>query len=843
MPGTRSDRLPFLAAMMVFCLLHALPALAGGSCWQVVNQGSGLPSNKTTAFATSGKQMAVGTDVGIGLYDPVTALWAPLPLPDQVASCEIRDLAYDGNHQLWVATPHGIAHVQDGSIEVFGVADGLPNIDVERIQVAGPDLYVGCFGGFICKALIPQNGRTTFTAVNYDPNEREDSLRLRSVGVTALAMKDGSRGFFSTKGAGLYEVQGRACLPAERSGDLPSEWVETFTIFEGKSRQEYLMIGTSSGLSLMVDGHVREADVLPQAGLWMTGLVTGTAEPMLPVPRNLSENDRKLREFLGKRYLWISTREHGLWRFQDGRWTQFLPENSQLPSRTVHRLFKVGRRIVACTDAGLVIIPLLPFEYDEFKGRGLGSRYMLTLYPGPDLQKYMCPVNHIVRGTDLWVATEKGLCRFVGVSGVSEALMRFSPEMTSAREDPDKPADEDEAAGARPVAKGGERKWQIFKKDPTLLFYTDGVTWPIYSNDVTAIVVDRSDHPWMVFERKLLARLRMVPRRKKSDETDERLEDPAWDYINKSQPWPGDTKLNALWMDEDKLFVGTKGWGFYVLGNPGYVGPDEAKFDWKNYGDLEGLRNLNVIGFARRRTQQGSEIALLHPDGLTLWNGKDFVPIDLGGRRTYSCISGDALGNLWLGSDGGLFRVTPDLRVVSFTTGNAFLESDRITAVAASNDTAEGGGYAVWVACDQSPAGSDQPPNVVKRGDKKVVLEMDIAGSSLHFFDGHDWDKWKVAGVRCMLLEGDYLFLGTNIRMRRLNVPMNKMKTEDWRNVTSDKVYGQEARGAADGLPASQLGGPDGADGDGGAAGAADDGPVGQDEGSENRELGPVPGE
>jgi hypothetical protein len=87
----------------------------------------------------------------------------------------------------------------------------------------------------------------------------------------------------------------------------------------------------------------------------------------------------------------------------------------------------------------------------------------------------------------------------------------------------------------------------------------------------------------------------------------------------------------------------------------------------------------------------------------------------------------------------------------------------------------------VWVACDELAAftatndlfnGSDQPPNVYTTPEgKKIVKELDIDGSSLHFFDGRTWEKFKMAGVKHMFIEGDYLWTTSNIRVRRLLAP------------------------------------------------------------------------
>jgi len=182
-----------------------------------------------------------------------------------------------------------------------------------------------------------------------------------------------------------------------------------------------------------------------------------------------------------------------------------------------------------------------------------------------------------------------------------------------------------------------------------------------------------------------------------------------------------------------------------------------------------------VIGFANRVVRERRMLAILHPDGLSLMEGKEFSWVSIESRRKYNCIVGDPAGNLWMGSDGGLIRLTPEMNIRSYTYGNAFLESDRITAVAISPITTTTG-VSIWVACDQIVNGSDEPPGVKKNADgTTTIIEPIINGSSVHYFDGLSWDKWKIPGVRCMLSEGDYLWMGTNIRLKRMFVPYSSL--------------------------------------------------------------------
>jgi ligand-binding sensor domain-containing protein len=714
--------------------------------------------------------MAVGTDQGVAVFDGDSCLWSVLPLPQQIASSEVRDLAFDGNGNLWIATPKGLGFAYGSKCEVMGVGEGLPTVDTERLQVTGHEVFVGCFGGFIARAVVPDIGKTSFTPVNYQAGRREDTLKIRSVGISGLAMLSSSEGWFSTKGAGLVKLQGVTNTAVEKETGLASDWVETFWVFEPSQGQEHILAVTSGGLSLLKNGRVDGEAVFPREGAWLTSMVTFKIEQIHLRPK-ATPAEKQLFEFLDGRTLWVGTKSDGLWRFRSGLWTQYLPETSQLPSRAINRLYRVGGRLVACTDAGLVIVPLNADSYDEFKNIGLGSRSAKTIYPFPASHQVMAEIRQLVRGSDMWVSSEKGLSRFVGASGLFPGMMENKPSQKGQREVAGS-EENDDPRGDRgaPATRVMERAWHFFSRE---ILAELPSTYSLYSNNMTSIALDDGGRLWVIFDKKHLARLTMLQLPHKPDEAHERKEKPVWEFFKDSLPWPGDTELTAVWKNDGQVYVGTKTCGYYLLKNPGLTNPRDEPPDWVQYGDLEGLHNLNVIGFARKATSTVAELALLHPEGLTVYNGQAYTPVDLGGGRKYSCIAGDAAGNLWLGSDGGVIRLTPDGRLLSYSSANAHFESDRITAIAVSPDS-EKTGLAVWIGCDREKNGSDQPPTVITEGTRKIVKEADIDGASLHFFDGLHWDKWKVAGVRCLYMEGDYLWVGSNIRLRRLFVPYSQ---------------------------------------------------------------------
>jgi hypothetical protein len=328
------------------------------------------------------------------------------------------------------------------------------------------------------------------------------------------------------------------------------------------------------------------------------------------------------------------------------------------------------------------------------------------------------------------------------------------------------------------------RYWAYFTEvvfDANDVEIVDHDLYEMHSDNITWMAIDQSsDMMWLIFDGHRLCRLQMKFEIEEKDGKRIKVEKPHWLFMEKYQPWAGGEKLNVVWFHDNRLYVGSKEDGFYILKNPQSENLEKDPFEWDHYGIYDGLNSSDCIGFARWESVLGDNLVILHPRQISLWDGEYFSALSTGADREYTCCDAGSDGNLWIGSWGGLFRFTPAGLLRSYTANNAWFESNYITAVAAlPTDTERETG--VWVACDQLAAftslndnfqGSDQPPNIYTMPDgKKVVKELDIDGSSLHFFDGRTWEKWKMAGVKNIFLDGDYLWTTSNIRVRRLLVP------------------------------------------------------------------------
>jgi len=744
---------------VVFFLFFLLSEIAFAGSWQIYNTQTGLPGNNVTSFAVTNGKMAIGTDKGAAVYSGDSCSWQVVALPESLARIYVRDIAYDETGSLWMATSGGVVRVSPDSVETMGIQDGLPTIDTERLQIFKQDIFVGTFGGYVLKSVIPDAGKGSFIPLNFFSSFSQDRVaRMNSIGISGLAMQDSAKGWISTKGFGIIFSQGSSQMVLDMAKGLKSDWIESFWMFEGPQNSEHMLIGSLEGIDLVKDWKPVGFVNVPAKSdkTWITSLVTYYNEDN-PELRKGENDSWSLETFLNRRTLWVGTNQDGLFRFERGKWTNYTSQNSALPSGAINRLYYHNGRLVVCTANGLAIIPLASNDYDEFKLIGLGNRNFKTIFP----HLTQTPVNFLAKKNDFWVVSDAGLSRFIGVSGANLDFLGKSDNISSSMEGKETP--EQDFSGSRPVTLGGELKWERFYKENGTL----------YSNNMNGLAVDDNGYVWLIFDEKIFARIRIEEIKNKDEsEQNERKEKYIWDFFDgRNLPWSIGTKLTSLWHDDGKIYVGTEGDGFYLLNNPGAIASNIAdiRFDWQHYAQIEGLLRENVIGFAHQiGVDKVTRVALLHPDGVTLWNGQsfNFVPID--GKRKYTCIADDAEGNIWLGSDGGgVIRLTPEMKTYQYTRGNAFFESDRITAIK-STATSQKNGISVWVATDNLKQGSDVLPTVKKR----QIFEADIDGASVHYFDGLLWDKWKIPGVRCFHADGDYLWMGTNLRLRRISIPL-----------------------------------------------------------------------
>ncbi|MBF0406950.1 MAG: hypothetical protein HQM10_06340 [Candidatus Riflebacteria bacterium] len=729
---------------MVFFLFFCSASLWGNS-WLIYNKASGFPDNRVLSWAVFKNQMAVGTGKGAALYDGDSCIWKTIIFPESLTDVEVKDLQFDDNGILWLATQKGLLSFKSGKFEIYDMSDGLPNVDCERLQYIENQIFVGCFGGFIAKAFAPNSGRTSFVAVNSRSNDPNNLLNIKSTGISGLALKSASSGWFSTKGSGLYEMRGANSYELDVSSGLASDWVEAIWAFSEKANDEKIIAATSNGLSMIQNGKVVTENAFPQNAVWLTAVVAIKKKQDQDKVRFSETNLRILSEFTNDRSLWVGTKSNGLWRFEDSEWTQYTTENSQLPSDCITRLYKVGARIVVCTDQGMAIISLGGHSYDHYKNTGYGSKNFKTFFAFPQVKR----VRKIVMGKDLWISHGGGLSRFIGASGVYSDMMEGKPDTSGSMEIATiKDEQETEFAGSSaPVISGGERMWQIFHKDNDSIF----------SNDITDMTLDKSGYLWLIFEKKYLCRMRMIA--SQNERNKGFLEDkPIWEFIGEvanisalgdqlrpslelspgednkkeiiekyfkqgtkgffasgqtngyTQPWPDSTELSCLWLDKKSgaIYVGTNGAGIYILENPDSLVENlKDPFSWRELGSKELLPAGKIVGFAYFQAYgEASKLAVLDLNDLYLFDGEVFSKFDLNARRDYTCILQDDNGSLWVGARTGLFCIKQDKTILSYTKTNAGFQSDYVTSLALNPK--KSGLLDLWVGTEDKGGGDDK---------------------------------------------------------------------------------------------------------------------------------------
>ncbi len=798
-------KLPMRVALIIILMLVLFSVPMMADTWQVFNVASGLPSNRVTAFSQFEKWLAVGTDAGLAIYNGDDCRWEVPALEQEIASYPVKDLAFDEDGGLWVANSAGLVHIADGFPRIYTTADGLPGTDIDRIQMVRGSIIIGCFGGYIAQATLPSGGKTSFHPVNFSEGT---NLKISSVGISALCFTDSLNGFYGSMGNGLGKIIGRSELLMKNSDGMAGDWINDLWGFTGKKKETRHIVVSPEGLSFLTNGNIETTFAPLKDRAWLTSIVTiRNPDYVYDAFIEGKSNDEQtafLKDFLADRSLYLGSKDAGIWRFQKGNWQNFNSSNSSLPSDKINRLYVMKRFIVAATDGGLVLIPVDSSQNDEFKFCAIGTPYAKTFFsPPPILQPYT-QYFQILRNKDYWFVHEKGISRF-----------RTKGFLTTDGNETEEGATEYVSSNARfedsslKIEKNNADfsglfsddlkisdqnwRWQLFSKET----FSDPASevYPIYSEKVTKAVADKANQClWIIFDQKYLCR--MWIKQKENKQKKKIVDVPEWEFILEDAPWPGSTVLTTLWLDRGQLYVGTDGNGFYLLTNPESVNRLAAPFAWQHFGDKEGLPFNKVTGFARWNQAGKDYLALLHPRSVSTWDGETFGIVEMGGLEKYTCIAADQMGNLWVGSQAGLFRITPEGNRKEYTSFNSEFESNNITAISIrpmSSDRICG----IWVACDTAAkmaddgriaGGLDEPPLAIRQplseqeqanhsgnnraypANRLKLVEQAVDGGSLHFFNGTVWEKWNYAGVNNIMAENEFIWLSSNLRIRRIRL-------------------------------------------------------------------------
>ena len=324
---------------------------------------------------------------------------------------------------------------------------------------------------------------------------------------------------------------------------------------------------------------------------------------------------------------------------------------------------------------------------------------------------------------------------------------------------------------------------EVFRLDTLLV---DCPMHPIPNENVTDIAIDLGERCWAIFDDRDLAVLdepgSVVP----ESGSNYQPSSDHWIVLGDHQtPWPSGEPLLCIERIGADLFVGTERSGLFILSQAHALdGNDISASSWRNVAmemkadDAGG--DCSVKACRLWHTGERTYVCLLHTDGLSLFDGDGLTTLPVP-KRTYTCLAADRRGTLWVGSLQGLLTVTPDKKVHEFNElANGFL-SDRIVAMSAAPPDAQypfllAGAWDKMAKSDGKHfTSSDVPPYLTHTADnphKLRVVNTSITGSQLLLFDGTVWESYQYAGIRTILFEEMFLWLGTSCRVFRFYLPV-----------------------------------------------------------------------
>jgi hypothetical protein len=307
---------------------------------------------------------------------------------------------------------------------------------------------------------------------------------------------------------------------------------------------------------------------------------------------------------------------------------------------------------------------------------------------------------------------------------------------------------------------------------------------PIPGLPITDLAVDAGERCWAVIGQTTLVCLdepaSVVP------ESSTRFDASGnhWYTFAQGQlPWPAGEKILCVRRVGVDLYFGTRESGLFILPRAHLYSAESIPVDaWipLNPGNTPEApdRPVGVIDCMYWRAGGDSPVALLHQEGLSVYDGK-VTQISVP-KRTYTCMTVDRTGTLWLGSLQGLLKVTPDRKVISIPGKMSGFHSDRIVALSAAPDEAKYP-FLIAMANDHTATLKDGVIESTCRLPQYQVDpqnpyrlsfgEPDIMDAQLGLWDGKQWDFFKYPGIRDLLFEEMYLWSATSWRVNRYFVP------------------------------------------------------------------------
>jgi len=307
---------------------------------------------------------------------------------------------------------------------------------------------------------------------------------------------------------------------------------------------------------------------------------------------------------------------------------------------------------------------------------------------------------------------------------------------------------------------------------------------PVPSEDINDMVLDLAERIWIVYDNNKLACLDNRP-----EEIVPNPDNNDWCEFSDAQlPWQKLDDLLCIQRIGSAIYVSAKDSGVYYLPAAHTIPlKDLRPSDWQRIefpADSDEIDQFKrVIAIEYWKTEKGSVAALLFDKALATFDGNKLTFYGVP-ERNYTCMVQDRFQNLWLGSFQGLSYFTPDGKFKDIHGRMHDFNSERVVAIAAAPDDAKYP-YTVAVAVDEYARensigvrkfyrSSDPPPYLGRGRDSAYRLRVKNSGpdnAQIMLYDGEKWEPMFRPGVRAMMFDQEFLWIGTSCRVMRLYMP------------------------------------------------------------------------
>lgn len=307
---------------------------------------------------------------------------------------------------------------------------------------------------------------------------------------------------------------------------------------------------------------------------------------------------------------------------------------------------------------------------------------------------------------------------------------------------------------------------------------------PIPSTDITDFDIDLKERCWVIFDGSYITILDSL--NQSGGLTFGVSHGHEWlDVSSEQVPWPKEEKLLCVRKIGGDIYVGTEGSGMYLLPAAHSLEPDQITWDmWKHADETEDPNRAEITRTVKEiafwKTDEGPVAALMHKNGLSIFDGKDLIAMPVPDRK-YTCMVTDRLNQLWLGSIDGLLYLSPDSKIHEIAMDPLYFESAKILSIAAAPDDAKypfilAVAYDKWWDPDLDFwKTSDVPPGIFPDRNNPYrmhVVNPDIGGSRIVLWNGKTWEVLKRPGVHHLMFDQKYLWTATSNRIMRLFMPV-----------------------------------------------------------------------